>query len=65
VRIFVNGAPNETTAGDVAALVAELKQPPQAILIEHNGRALRREEWAAAALNENDRIELLRVVAGG
>jgi thiamine biosynthesis protein ThiS len=65
VRIFVNGDPSETKAGDVAALVTELGQPPQAVLIEHNGLALRREDWSATTLNDNDRVELLRVVAGG
>jgi len=34
-------------------------------LIEHNGVALRRREWMKRTLNEGDRIEILRVAAGG
>jgi len=34
-------------------------------LIEHNGLALHRHEWPERSLGEGDRIELIRVVAGG
>jgi thiamine biosynthesis protein ThiS len=33
--------------------------------VEHNGSALRRREWATQKLQENDRVEILRVAAGG
>jgi len=39
--------------------------PPQSILVEHNGVALHRQEWAKRPLAEGDRIEFIRVVAGG
>jgi thiamine biosynthesis protein ThiS len=35
------------------------------LLIEHNGLALHREEWNSRALREGDKIEFIRVVAGG
>jgi thiamine biosynthesis protein ThiS len=35
------------------------------ILVEHNGTALRRTEWASAALSDGDCIEILQVAAGG
>jgi sulfur carrier protein len=49
----------------VAELIEELALPAPATLVEHNGLALRREEWKARALAEGDRIELVRIVAGG
>jgi thiamine biosynthesis protein ThiS len=49
----------------IAALVHELNLIPATLLIEHNGLALRREEWNSRALREGDRIEFIRVVAGG
>jgi sulfur carrier protein len=52
-------------AQTVAELVERFQLPPQTILIEHNGAALRRNEWPERPLHEGDRIELLRVVAGG
>src|SRR5437660_7536222 len=35
------------------------------ILVEHNGLALRRHEWAERVLAEGDRVEFVRMVAGG
>jgi sulfur carrier protein len=39
--------------------------PSQSILVEHNGFALHRHEWPGRPLAEGDRIEFIRVVAGG
>jgi sulfur carrier protein len=52
-------------AETVADLVDHFQLPPQTILIEHNGVALHQREWPERPLHEGDRIELLRVVAGG
>jgi sulfur carrier protein len=66
MKLHVNGEEKQITqARDVAALVAELSLPGPAILIEHNGLALRRDEWTATTLSEGDRIEILRIAAGG
>ncbi|HEY8899678.1 MAG TPA: sulfur carrier protein ThiS [Chthoniobacterales bacterium] len=64
--VHVNGEPRELArSGTVAEMVAELELPAPTLLIEHNGTALHRSEWPATLLAEGDRIELLRVVAGG
>jgi len=52
-------------AKSVQELIERYQLAPQTILIEHNGLALHRHEWPQRSLNEGDRIELLRVVAGG
>jgi sulfur carrier protein len=49
----------------IDALVRELNLVPATLLIEHNGLALHREEWNSRALREGDKIEFIRVVAGG
>jgi thiamine biosynthesis protein ThiS len=49
----------------VEELVHKYQLQPQATLIEHNGVSLHRCEWMKRALNEGDRIEILRVAAGG
>jgi sulfur carrier protein len=49
----------------VSDLVQHLALPASTLLIEHNGAALRRSEWEGARLREGDRIELLRIAAGG
>jgi sulfur carrier protein len=66
VDIEVNGERRAITAGQpLAELLASLGLPPQAALVELNGRALLRAEWPAVELREGDRLEILRVVAGG
>jgi len=66
MMVLVNGEPREVKAArTVAAFVEEFGLPAPTLLIEHNGVALTRSEWAATTLADNDRIELLRVTAGG
>jgi sulfur carrier protein len=66
MRISLNGetvdAPEAKTVAD---LIDRYQLPPQSILVEHNGLALHRHEWPGRQLAEGDRIELIRVVAGG
>ena len=64
-KISVNGQPRDTAAADIAALVAELGLAPGTVLVEHNGTALRPVEWRERALQTGDRVELLRLAAGG
>jgi thiamine biosynthesis protein ThiS len=49
----------------IADLIAHLKIPPNSILVEHNQIALHRHQWHTTPINENDTIELIRIVAGG
>jgi thiamine biosynthesis protein ThiS len=63
-RILVNGNAHETGAGNVAELVAELGLGKGTTLVELNGVALRPEEWGSV-LQTNDRVEILRIAAGG
>jgi thiamine biosynthesis protein ThiS len=66
MMLLINGEKRTgVSAADVAALVAELGLPAQAVLVEHNGIALRRTEWAECLLREGDRLEIIRIVAGG
>lgn len=52
-------------AATVAELITRLDLPSKLLLIEHNGTALKRDEWPTRGLNENDRLEIIRIVAGG
>lgn len=64
--IWINGEKREDLAAKtIAALVEELRLPGQSLLVEHNGLALRRDEWTRATLAAGDRVELLKIVAGG
>jgi thiamine biosynthesis protein ThiS len=66
MNIIVNGEKRAAeTATTVRELVDELKLVPETLLIEHNGSALHRAEWNSRSLREGDRIELVRLAAGG
>jgi sulfur carrier protein len=65
MKIVVNGSERAVQARQVEELVSELGLPLAAVLVEHNGVALLRSEWTGATLAEGDRIELVRMVAGG
>lgn len=65
MKIFVNGEARETAANTLPAFVTELGLPPEMLLIEHNGVALLRSDWPGISLSEGDRLEILRVAAGG
>jgi sulfur carrier protein len=66
MKISLNGEPVDTReAKTIAELIDRYQLPPQSILVEHNGFALHRHEWAERSLAEGDRIEFIRVVAGG
>jgi sulfur carrier protein len=66
MTISLNGqSVHSHKAETIAELVERYQLPPQSILVEHNGAAVHRHEWAERALAEGDRIEFVRVVAGG
>jgi thiamine biosynthesis protein ThiS len=66
MRIFLNGEETEIQgAENVADLADRYQMPPQSVLIEHNGMALHPREWRQRILSDGDRIEIVRVAAGG
>lgn len=66
MTISLNGESTDPLgATTVAELVHALNLPAPTLLIEHNGVALHRREWTDRVLSEGDRIELIKIVAGG
>jgi thiamine biosynthesis protein ThiS len=66
MTISLNGERVDARAAKtIAQLIDRYQLPPQSILVEHNGLAVHRHEWAERSLAEGDRVELSRVVAGG
>jgi thiamine biosynthesis protein ThiS len=65
MKVKLNGETREVQAIDVAELIRELGLAPEISLVEHNGTALRRTEWPERQLGEGDRVEIIRIVAGG
>lgn len=66
MNVWLNGERAEIDgAQTVADLAARFNLAPHSVLIEHNGVALHQREWPERHVNEDDRLEFLRVVAGG
>ena len=66
MTISLNGETADTRgAKTIAELIELYRLPPLSILVEHNGVALYRREWALRTLSEGDRIEFVRIAAGG
>ena len=66
MTISLNGEKADARdAETIADLVERYQMTPQTVLIEHNGVALHRHEWPQRSLAEGDRVEFVRVVAGG
>jgi thiamine biosynthesis protein ThiS len=66
IVVFANGRARQIKPDvSVMELVSSLKVNPKAVLVEINGTALFREEWPSRELEHGDRLEIIRVVAGG
>lgn len=66
MHVSLNGQEADARgAQTVAELIGRFELSPETILIEHNGVALHRREWPQKVLTNGDRIEIIRVTAGG
>jgi sulfur carrier protein len=66
MKISINGETADTRrAKTIGELIERYQLPPRSILVEHNGVAVHRHEWSLRTLSEGDRVEFVRVVAGG
>jgi sulfur carrier protein len=65
IEIFLNGDPRQVAPGlTLPALLDELGLKA-GVLIEYNDRALLPKEWPDVKLAPGDRVEIIRIVAGG
>ena len=64
--VWVNGERADVNGlTTVAELASHYSLQPNSVLIEHNATALHQREWTERELSEGDRVEFVRVVAGG
>lgn len=64
--IYVNGKEEAVVCGSsVSDLLSLLGYPAKMVLVELNKEVLPRGDWATRRLESRDRVEILRVVAGG
>lgn len=66
MRLTINGKPQETPElATVADLAQWLMLPAYGSAVELNGVVVRKAEYQARSLKENDRLEVVRLVGGG
>lgn len=65
IEIRINGRQERRTACSIAELVAGRGLAAGSLIVEHNGRIVRQEEWAEVMLGQGDVLELLNFVGGG
>lgn len=66
MTVWLNGEEADTRGAEtIAQLAGRYGLQPHTVLVEHNGIALHQREWAVQQLCDSDRIEFIRVVAGG
>ncbi len=66
MTVWLNGEQADSRGAETVAELAErYGLQRNMILIEHNGVALHQREWPERRVAEGDRIEFIRVVAGG
>jgi len=66
LSIFVNGHARQVSATmTLGELASSCGLDARRLLVELNSHTLSREDWPGHALQHGDRVEFIRVVAGG
>lgn len=69
MRIVVNGRerdfPALSATATVMDLIGALELKSDRVALEHNGVIVRREAWAATAIQSGDKVEIVHFVGGG
>ena len=66
LSIFVNGRARQIDGSQtLGELATDCRLEARRLLVELNGETLLRDEWPGRTLQHGDRVEFIRVVAGG
>jgi thiamine biosynthesis protein ThiS len=66
MKITINGEKREIPEDmDLGALLELLSMPTERVAVELNRRVVKRSEWIAEKVSEDDRIEIIHFVGGG
>jgi thiamine biosynthesis protein ThiS len=64
--VIANGKPVEAGLPcSVEDFLVAQQLPPRSVVVEHNGHAVAPSEFPKRILNAGDRLEIVRIVAGG
>jgi thiamine biosynthesis protein ThiS len=66
LRVYVNGEVKELSSPtSLLELITELDLPAARIAVELNRDVVRRNDWSATMLHDDDRLEIVHFVGGG
>ena len=66
MRVYVNGEAKELSDPiSLAELIAQLDLPATRIAVELNRAVVRRGDWSATMIQDEDRLEIVHFVGGG
>lgn len=66
MRVYVNGEAKEISAPlSLSELINQLDLPATRIAVELNRNVVRRNDWSATMLQDDDRLEIVHFVGGG
>ena len=66
MQLTVNGRNRQVQPGtDLLELLRSLQVDPRLVVVEHNGRILRRDAFEGVDLSAGDRVEIVHFVGGG
>jgi sulfur carrier protein len=64
--VIANGQETETELpSTIEQFIQAQGLPPRSVVVEHNGQAVAPSEFARRGLSAGDRLEIVRIVAGG
>lgn len=65
-QVIANGKPATAVLPcSMEAFLIAQGLPPRSVVVEHNGEAVSPSEFAKRQVNAGDRMEIVRIVAGG
>ncbi len=65
IEIRINGREELQKACSIAELVAGRGLASGSLIVEHNGRIVKQDDWAGVMLEQGDVLEMLNFVGGG
>ena len=66
LRVYVNGKVKELPGPtSLAELITQLDLPAARVAVELNRNVVRRSDWSATMLHDDDRLEIVHFVGGG
>ncbi|HMA61261.1 MAG TPA: sulfur carrier protein ThiS [bacterium] len=65
MKLKINGKDENIDVKTVKDVIDEKELKKKGLIIEHNGKIIKQEDWSDLKLNDGDQLELFRFVGGG